>query len=191
MLEGTFPIVYRAVTYFTPVEIYISENYPTSPPMCYIRPTAGMKLKVGHRHVDQSGLVYLPYLHEWAARTHNLVELIANMSGVFGAEPPLFAGSSREKPPIPDTSRPRTPPVIVSPEEVRKRTEKDLTAKLQSELQAMYAVLRTDMDSAFETQGQLEESKEEVERDVEELSRRKKELERLLQARIRIGVRRS
>lgn len=32
----------------------------------------------------------------------------------------------------------------------------------QSELQAMYAVLRTDMDSAFETQGQLEESKEEV-----------------------------
>lgn len=48
-----------------------------------------MKLKVGHRHVDQSGLVYLPYLHEWAARTHNLVELIANMSGVFGAEPPV------------------------------------------------------------------------------------------------------
>ncbi|CBN78092.1 conserved unknown protein [Ectocarpus siliculosus] len=41
MLEGTFPIVYRAVTYFTPVEIYISENYPTSPPVCYIRPTAG------------------------------------------------------------------------------------------------------------------------------------------------------
>ncbi|CAM9123792.1 unnamed protein product [Ectocarpus sp. 12 AP-2014] len=181
MLEGTFPIVYRAVTYFTPVEIYISENYPTSPPMCYIRPTAGMKLKVGHRHVDQSGLVYLPYLHEWAARTHNLVELIANMSGVFGAEPPLFAGSAQQRPPIPDPPRPRTPPVIVSPEEIRKKTEKDLTAKLQSELQAMYAVLRTDMDSAFETQGQLEESKEEVERDVEELSRRKKELERLLQ----------
>ncbi|CAN0179969.1 unnamed protein product [Ectocarpus sp. 6 AP-2014] len=182
MLEGTFPIVYRAVTYFTPVEIYISENYPTSPPVCYIRPTAGMKLKVGHRHVDQSGLVYLPYLHEWAARTHNLVELIANMSGVFGAEPPLFAESSQQKSPTPDPTPPMIPPpVIVSPEQIRKKTEKDLTAKLQSELQAMYAVLRTDMDSAFESQGQLEESKEEVERDVEELSRRKKELERLLQ----------
>lgn len=48
-----------------------------------------MSLKVGHKHVDQSGLVYLPYLHEWTARTHNLVELIANMSSVFGAEPPV------------------------------------------------------------------------------------------------------
>lgn len=32
----------------------------------------------------------------------------------------------------------------------------------QSELAAMYGLLRTDMDSAFETQGQLEDSKEEV-----------------------------
>ena len=53
------------------------------------KPFPGMSLKVGHKHVDQSGLVYLPYLHEWTARTHNLVELIANMSSVFGAEPPV------------------------------------------------------------------------------------------------------
>ncbi len=54
-----------------------------------VRASSGMSLKVGHRHVDQTGLVYLPYLHEWTARTHNLVELIANMSSVFGAEPPV------------------------------------------------------------------------------------------------------
>lgn len=53
-----------------------------------------MALKVGHKHVDQSGLVYLPYLHEWSARSHNLVELCAHMSSVFGAEPPVsFDGS--------------------------------------------------------------------------------------------------
>ncbi|CAM9919938.1 unnamed protein product [Scytosiphon promiscuus] len=106
MLEGTFSIVYRGVEYFTPVEIYITENYPTSPPMCYIRPTTGMSLKVGHRHVDQSGLVYLPYLHEWSARTHNLVELIANMSSVFGAEPPLFATPARRPSPTPPRPHP-------------------------------------------------------------------------------------
>lgn len=54
--------------------------------------TPGMSLKVGHRHVDQSGLVYLPYLHEWAGMTHNLVELCAHMSSVFGAEPPVREG---------------------------------------------------------------------------------------------------
>lgn len=48
-----------------------------------------MALKVGHKHVDQSGLVYLPYLHEWSARSHNLVQLCAHMSSVFGAEPPV------------------------------------------------------------------------------------------------------
>lgn len=48
-----------------------------------------MALKKGHKHVDQSGLVYLPYLHEWSARSHNLVQLCAHMSSVFGAEPPV------------------------------------------------------------------------------------------------------
>lgn len=51
-----------------------------------------MALKKGHKHVDQSGLVYLPYLHEWSARTHNLVQLCAHMSSVFGAEPPVSLG---------------------------------------------------------------------------------------------------
>lgn len=40
---------------------------------------------------DSQGLVYLPYLHEWNARTHNLLELCAHLSSVFGVEPPCFA----------------------------------------------------------------------------------------------------
>ena len=56
-----------------------------------------MSLKVGHKHVDQSGLVYLPYLHEWSARSHNLVQLCAHMSSVFGAEPPVSAERAYDK----------------------------------------------------------------------------------------------
>lgn len=50
-----------------------------------------MDIKVGHRHVDREGLVYLPYLHEWTARSHNLTELCAAMSSVFGMDPPVYA----------------------------------------------------------------------------------------------------
>jgi UEV domain len=38
-------------------------------------------------------MVYLPYLHEWEGRTHDLVELCAAMSGVFSQEPPVYARS--------------------------------------------------------------------------------------------------
>lgn len=49
----------------------------------------GMSLKTGHEHVDQSGLVFLPYLHKWAAMTHNLEQLCDFMSRVFGEDPPV------------------------------------------------------------------------------------------------------
>jgi UEV domain len=53
-----------------------------------------------HRHVDSSGLVYLPYLHEWSDRTHNLVQLCTALSGVFSQDPPVYARQSREPQPI-------------------------------------------------------------------------------------------
>lgn len=53
-----------------------------------------MSLEKGHSHVDSSGLVYLPYLHFWQAKSHNLVELCAHMSGVFGAKPPVRPGKA-------------------------------------------------------------------------------------------------
>ncbi|CAM9215601.1 unnamed protein product [Ectocarpus sp. 12 AP-2014] len=92
-LHGTFPMVFRNAQYFTPVQIYITESYPASPPVCYIIPTPGMSLRAGHQSVDETGLVSLPYLQGWSA-AHNLVELVGTMSTVFGAQPPLFATPS-------------------------------------------------------------------------------------------------
>ncbi|CAB1097530.1 unnamed protein product [Ectocarpus sp. CCAP 1310/34] len=92
-LHGTFPMVFRDAQYFTPVQIYITESYPASPPVCYIIPTPGMSLRAGHQSVDETGLVSLPYLQGWSA-AHNLVELVGTMSTVFGAQPPLFATPS-------------------------------------------------------------------------------------------------
>lgn len=95
VLGGTVPMVYAGAQYNIPVEIYISEPYPDAPPRCYVRPTREMELKMGHRHVDREGLVYLPYLHEWNARTHNLLELCGAMSSVFSQDPPVFSTKGR------------------------------------------------------------------------------------------------
>lgn len=48
-----------------------------------------MSLRVGHRNVDQTGLVSLPCLREWGRETSNLVVLVESLSAVFGAEPPV------------------------------------------------------------------------------------------------------
>jgi hypothetical protein len=49
-----------------------------------------MTIKVNHRHVDLSGVVYLPYLHEWNSRSSNLIGLVEIMSNIFSFDPPLF-----------------------------------------------------------------------------------------------------
>ena len=84
-----------------------------------------MDIKVGHRHVDREGLVYLPFLHEWNARTHNLMGLCAAMSSVFGMDPPVYAikkpsaGSVSPTPPSFSTSLypGRYPPVQQPPQQ--------------------------------------------------------------------------
>lgn len=40
------------------------DTHPNNAPLCYVRPTADMVLKVS-RTVDHSGKVYLPVLHFW------------------------------------------------------------------------------------------------------------------------------
>jgi len=50
--------------YNIPVCLWLLDTHPYNPPMIYVKPTANMQIKPG-RHVDMSGRIYLPYLHEW------------------------------------------------------------------------------------------------------------------------------
>lgn len=43
-LEGTIPIFYRGNQYNIPVEFWVVEAYPMSPPVCFVRPTPGKAL---------------------------------------------------------------------------------------------------------------------------------------------------
>ncbi|TMW67751.1 hypothetical protein Poli38472_007423 [Pythium oligandrum] len=88
-LEGTIPIFYRGNQYNIPVEFWMVETYPMSPPVCFVRPTADMMVKPGHPHVTSDGFVKIPYITEWR-QDFILVELVAHMCSIFGNIPPVF-----------------------------------------------------------------------------------------------------
>ena len=84
-------MVYRNVTYNIPIDLYLPPQYPLCPPIVFVRPVSSMAIKENHRHVGMDGRVYMPYLHEWGAQTHELRELAVWMSSLFGSEPPCYA----------------------------------------------------------------------------------------------------
>ncbi|CAK8576852.1 unnamed protein product [Lathyrus sativus] len=89
--DGTIPMTYQSVTYNIPVVIWLMESYPRHPPCVYVNPTRDMIIKRPHPHVNPSGLVSVPYLHNWIYPSSNLVDLVLSLSLIFGREPPLYS----------------------------------------------------------------------------------------------------
>eukprot|EP00735_Rhodelphis_limneticus_P001065 TRINITY_DN11615_c0_g1::TRINITY_DN11615_c0_g1_i1::g.22077::m.22077 TRINITY_DN11615_c0_g1::TRINITY_DN11615_c0_g1_i1::g.22077 ORF type:complete len:425 (+),score=19.30,sp/Q99816/TS101_HUMAN/31.34/2e-52,UEV/PF05743.8/5.7e-35,Vps23_core/PF09454.5/4e-21,UQ_con/PF00179.21/0.0008,UQ_con/PF00179.21/1.5e+04,HrpB7/PF09486.5/0.072,GCN5L1/PF06320.8/1.4 TRINITY_DN11615_c0_g1_i1:67-1341(+) len=96
-LRGTIPILHAAHQYNIPLVIWIHQNYPHSPPMVYVTPTANMMIQQHHRHVDMTGFVYHPYLSSWNAQTSNLVGLISILCNIFGSEPPVYSRPAQQQ----------------------------------------------------------------------------------------------
>ncbi|GAU97664.1 hypothetical protein RvY_08922 [Ramazzottius varieornatus] len=90
-LTGTLPITYKGNTYNIPVEMWIMDTHPYNPPLCYVKPTADMRIKSPHRHVDQNGRIYLPYLTDWNHAKSDLLECCHVLVMIFSEEPPVYA----------------------------------------------------------------------------------------------------
>ncbi|KAI1304614.1 Tumor susceptibility -like protein [Halotydeus destructor] len=88
-LQGTIPVTYRGSTYNIPISMYIPDNYPQSPPLCYVKPTNDMQIKQS-KHVDGSGRIYLPYLSDWVAGSSDILGVIQIMIIIFGESPPVY-----------------------------------------------------------------------------------------------------
>ena len=108
MLHGTLPMTYKGVTYHIPLDVYLPPQYPSRPPIIYVRPVASMTIKTNHKHVGSDGMVYMPYLHDWSAENCDLVELALFMSSIFGNEPPCYAKPKQKQ------QQTSTPPRVVS-----------------------------------------------------------------------------
>jgi ESCRT-I complex subunit TSG101 len=53
-----------------------------------------MAIRPQHKHVDATGLCYLPYLSQWRADLSNLVGVVYNLITVFSYDPPVYATAS-------------------------------------------------------------------------------------------------
>lgn len=89
-LTGTIPVSYRGAVYNIPVSLWITDSHPYAAPLCYVKPTQDMTIKVS-KHVDSSGRIFLPYLSDWKANTSDLLGAIQVMIIVFGETPPVYS----------------------------------------------------------------------------------------------------
>lgn len=89
-LQGTIPVSYKGTCYNIPVCIWLMDTHPNNAPMCYVKPTADMKIKIS-MFVDHNGKIYLPYLHDWLPHSSDLLSLIQIMIVTFGEQPPVYA----------------------------------------------------------------------------------------------------
>ncbi|EDV97012.1 tumor susceptibility gene 101 protein [Drosophila grimshawi] len=89
-LLGTIPVVYKNSTYYIPICIWLMDTHPQNAPMCFVKPTPTMQIKVS-MYVDHNGKVYLPYLHDWQPHSSDLLSLIQVMIVTFGDHPPVYS----------------------------------------------------------------------------------------------------
>ena len=100
--------------YNIPVALWILDTHPIHAPLCYVRPTPTMQIKVS-QHVDGNGKIYLPYLHEWDAANSDILGLVQMLIITFGEQPPVFARPQNQGPPQPPAHPPSQPPYPAHP----------------------------------------------------------------------------
>lgn len=117
-LQGTIPVRYKGNTYHIPICIWLLDTHPRYAPICYVKPTSDMHIKVS-MYVDHNGKIYLPYLHEWTPMQSDLLGLIQVMIVTFGEYPPVYSKPKQPKEqatPYPTQSfMPQPPSVTQSP----------------------------------------------------------------------------
>ncbi|CAH1391720.1 unnamed protein product [Nezara viridula] len=99
-LQGTIPVNYKGSVYNIPICIWLMDTHPDTPPICYVKPTPDMQIKMS-MYVDHSGKIYLPYLHDWHRSSSDLLGLIIVMICAFGEYPPVFARPRTDSTPYP------------------------------------------------------------------------------------------
>lgn len=106
-LSGTIPVPYKGANYNIPISIWVLDTHPYHAPLVFVCPTHDMQIRVS-RHVDHTGKVYLPYLHEWNHANSDLLGLIQICIITFGEQPPVFAKPATSQPQM--TQMPYPPP---------------------------------------------------------------------------------
>ncbi|XP_049929898.1 ubiquitin-conjugating enzyme E2 variant 3 [Epinephelus moara] len=94
-LIGNVPVQYGGRTYNFPIQLWLLDSFPISPPICLLRPTSSMVIREG-KHVDGTGRIHLPGLHNWNYPMSTVVGLLKEMIAKFEEDPPLSTKTTAE-----------------------------------------------------------------------------------------------
>ncbi|KAM3918192.1 ubiquitin-conjugating enzyme E2 variant 3 [Leptodactylus fuscus] len=94
-LSGTVPMKFQGNSYNIPVCLWLLDSHPFAPPLCFLKPTQNMGIRVG-KHVDSHGRIYLPYLQNWSHPKSTILGLIKEMAATFEDELPMYSLSAAE-----------------------------------------------------------------------------------------------
>uniref|UniRef100_A0A8B9J8J5 UEV and lactate/malate dehyrogenase domains n=1 Tax=Astyanax mexicanus TaxID=7994 RepID=A0A8B9J8J5_ASTMX len=75
-------------SYNLPIQLWLLDSFPFTPPICFLRPTSNMMIREG-KHVDAKGRIYLPGLHNWDHPKSSVSVLLEEMIAKFEEDPPL------------------------------------------------------------------------------------------------------
>ncbi|XP_062245985.1 ubiquitin-conjugating enzyme E2 variant 3 [Platichthys flesus] len=94
-LVGNIPVKYDGRSYNFPIQLWLIDSFPFTPPICLLRPTHNMVIREG-KHVDAKGRIHLPGLHSWDHPKSSVVALLNEMIAKFEEDPPLSSKSTGE-----------------------------------------------------------------------------------------------
>ena len=192
-LVGTIPVSYKMNTYNIPVNIWIPDTYPLAPPVVFVTPTSDMMISPRHRHVDDKGIVYLPYLSSWSPNSCSLVGLAGVLAQVFSEDPPVRAktqsnrnsqqypqqyGSPNSSGSWQQQSVPQQQQYSQNNYNVQARSQaiQNVTNKIQNTLQQKNQQTMQQMDSNMRKQNELENNLRYVEQEIKNLQQRKDQI---------------
>ncbi|XP_040183934.1 ubiquitin-conjugating enzyme E2 variant 3 [Rana temporaria] len=89
-LSGTVPMKFQGNSYNIPICLWLLDSHPFAPPLCFLKPTDAMGIRVG-KHIDAQGRIYLPYLQDWSHPISTILGLIKEMVKKFEEELPLYS----------------------------------------------------------------------------------------------------
>ncbi|XP_051916058.1 ubiquitin-conjugating enzyme E2 variant 3 [Hippocampus zosterae] len=97
-LNGNLPVKYEGRSYNFPIQLWLMDSFPVTPPICLLRPTSDMMIREG-KHVDARGRIYLPMLHNWDHPKSSVIQLLEEMISKFQEDPPLSSTITGQKDP--------------------------------------------------------------------------------------------
>ncbi|XP_017341306.1 ubiquitin-conjugating enzyme E2 variant 3 [Ictalurus punctatus] len=93
---GNIPVRYQGCFYNLPIQLWLLDSFPFTPPICFLRPTANMVIREG-KHVDAKGRIHLPALHNWDHPKSSVIVLLEEMIAKFEEDPPLAMKSTGDE----------------------------------------------------------------------------------------------